>query len=817
MAVTSAPVRRWWRPSAAGVVSAAIVAACAAFVVSQLAPELLLARTTAAGGDMGAHVWGPAFLRDHLLASGRLAGWAPDWYAGFPAYHFYMVVPSLFVVALDLVLAYDVAFKLVTVAGLVALPAAAWALGRLGRLPFPGPPLLAVAAVGFLFDRSFTIYGGNVASTLAGEFAFSHSLAFALVFLGVVLRGLETGRHRALAAALLAMTALTHVIPAIFAVVGGLLALAMRADRHRLRWALPVGVVGAALTSFWTVPFVWRRPYLNDMGWERVTTFWERLLPGHLGQAASRLVGGAADTEVVGDLTVVAVLALVGVGVSIAFRRRLGLFLTLVALAAAAGFLLAPQGRLWNARLLPFWYLALYLLAAVAVAEVVRSVAVLVARRPDEEPSRATLVAGPVVATLLMLVVVALPLRSLPLGSVDADGAYHWPSRTFGVSTTDRSFIPDWARWNYEGYQRKEAWPEYRDVVGTMAAVGRDRGCGRAMWEYEGELNRFGTPMALMLLPYWTDGCIGSMEGLYFEASATTPYHFLNQSELSAQPSRAQRGLPYGPLDVTRGVERLRLLGVRYYLAFSPQAVAQAERVDDLELVATSGTFPVTREGVTTDTTWRVYEVAEVDLVEPLPAEPVVLDGVATGGEEWLEAVVPWYLDPTGRDAFPAADGPAHWARVGVDGERPVRPVEPVEVSDVEEGIDTVSFRVDRPGTPVLVKTSYFPNWSARGADGPWRVAPNLMVVVPTETAVELRYRSTPVEWLAWAMTAAGAVGLVVLARRGPVAFPARRRGAPGDDEAPEAGEAAGDDPPGEPELASAGAGGTAGSEAEAR
>ena len=123
------------------------------------------------------------------------------------------------------------------------------ALGRLARLPFPGPPLLAVGAVMFLFDRSFSILGGNAASTLAGEFAFSHSLAFALLFLGVVLRGLETGRHRALAAVLLAFTALSHVIPAIFALVAGGIALAMRADRHRLRWALTTGLVGALLTS----------------------------------------------------------------------------------------------------------------------------------------------------------------------------------------------------------------------------------------------------------------------------------------------------------------------------------------------------------------------------------------------------------------------------------------------------------------------------------------------------------------------------------------------------------------------------------------
>ncbi|MBA3302363.1 MAG: hypothetical protein H0U26_00655, partial [Acidimicrobiia bacterium] len=180
-----------------------VVVAGTALILSALSPSLLVTDTTPAGGDMGAHVWGPAFLRDSLLPQGRLSGWAPDWYAGFPAYHFYMVVPSLAIVGLDVALPYGIAFKLVTVAGLLALPAAAWALGRAARVPFPGPALLAVGAVGFLVDRSFTIYGGNVASTLAGEFAFSISLALALAFLALVLRGLETGRHRASAAAAL--------------------------------------------------------------------------------------------------------------------------------------------------------------------------------------------------------------------------------------------------------------------------------------------------------------------------------------------------------------------------------------------------------------------------------------------------------------------------------------------------------------------------------------------------------------------------------------------------------------------------------------
>ena len=51
-----------------------IALACSGFVFAQMRPDLLFADTTPSGGDMGAHVWGPAFLRDHLLTQGRLSG-----------------------------------------------------------------------------------------------------------------------------------------------------------------------------------------------------------------------------------------------------------------------------------------------------------------------------------------------------------------------------------------------------------------------------------------------------------------------------------------------------------------------------------------------------------------------------------------------------------------------------------------------------------------------------------------------------------------------------------------------------------------------
>jgi len=89
-----------------------------------------------------------------------------------------------------------------------------------------------------------------------------------------------------------------------------------------------------------------------------------------------------------------------------------------------------------------------------------------------------------------------------------------------------------------------------------------------------------------------------------------------------------------------------------------------------------------------------------------------------------------------------------------------------VTVSSVVTDTDRISFTVDQVGHPVLVRTSYFPNWSADGAEGPYRVAPNFMVVVPTQNDVELTFGRTGVDWFALLLTAAGAAGVVVLGTR---------------------------------------------------
>ena len=81
-----------------------VVTACCGLVLWVLDPRLLFRNTTPNGGDLGAHVWFPAFLRDHLLPNWRVAGWSNDWFGGFPAGQFYFPLPALVTVALNLVL-----------------------------------------------------------------------------------------------------------------------------------------------------------------------------------------------------------------------------------------------------------------------------------------------------------------------------------------------------------------------------------------------------------------------------------------------------------------------------------------------------------------------------------------------------------------------------------------------------------------------------------------------------------------------------------------------------------------------------------------
>ncbi len=830
---TLAPRRRTrWVPASVNVL---VVVAVVAVVLWQLHLSLLLSNTSTAGGDTGAHYMMPAFFNKGLFP--HLTGWDPAWYDGYPDYTFYFVLPDVLVALAAHVIPYNVAFKLGTALGAVLLPVAGWAMGRLAGLKAPVPAALAAATLPFLFDYTWTIYGGNLLSTLAGEYAYTFSVALLVAFLGLFARGLRTGRLRVWSALVLAACLLAHVVPGALAVAGaGVLtvmellpsrvrprddldpggptrrgrhvagAAAAEAARHDrsglavLWWAVSTVGLGILLAAWWLVPFLLRLPYATSMNYSKVTTYASLFFP-------------KADLWVL-------VLAAVAAVVAVAGRSRMGVLFAVLAGISALAVVADPVRSLYNVRFLPLWFLFVYLLAGWLAGMTVAAAARWIRRERltrwllgvgaarADRPHATTVgdaVGGPVADAVGGAVAdpvadpVAGPVpKRRPVVAPWAPGAVGGAlvCLAAALAAVVPPFIPTllptlanmgiqpgpnqvrvWAQWNYTGYSGKADYPEYRALMALMDRIGHAHGCGRAMWEYNADENRFGTPEALMLLPYWTTYCVDSMEGLLFESSATTPYHFLNQAELSVSPSEAMVGLPYGPLTVRLGVEHLQLLGVRYLMAASPQVQEEAAADPTLTLLATTGPWATTYQGQHLSTTWKVYEVRHAGVVSPLRDQPSVLAGVGPAQTTWLGRIgtgtvmtdgpaLRWYADPSVWHTELVAGGPPGWPRVRAAQatDPPVRPVPSTTVSHVHQTLDSVSFHVSRTGTPVLVKISYFPNWHASGARGPWRATPNLMVVVPTSHQVTLTYGTTAVTEAGDAATLAGAACVLALA-----------------------------------------------------
>jgi hypothetical protein len=657
-----------------------------------------------------------------------------------------------------------------TIAGSVAMPICAYVMARLFRLRDPLPSILAVAILPFLFDSSFTIDGGNLFSTLAGEYAFSLSLAISLVMLGLFARGLKTGQGSILTPIVMAACLGSHLIPYLYAIGGavvltllallppgllvgdeaqgeslGLLGSEHLSRRKALWWSGRTAVIGVALSAWWLVPFVTGQNLANPMGYTNVTDYAPKLLP-------------EADNWI---------FALALIGVILGFRRlsRFAVTISSLGLVAALGFILAPQGSLWNERILPLWFISVYLMAGWGAGELIAAVARRVRRfrferyldgRRSRRPAAARwlpgAVAGPLVAAGLALLAVVpqfIP-TVIPASTLSKIGI-----------TVGANQVSSWAAWNYSGMESKPAYPEYRSLIETMSNLTKTYGCGRAMWEYSSDLDRFGTPMALMLLPYWTNGCVGSQEGLFFEASATTPYHFLIQAEVSSGPSDPQVGLPYGTVDVNLGVKHLQTLGVKYLMTSSAVVTKEADANPSLTKIATSGPWSNSSSG-SAKTTWSIYLIHDSPVVVGLSHLPVVVPGIDSSSKTWLNSNVSWFTDPS-RSGIPlAATGPANWPR-GTVLTTTSPAVDPVTVTNVAQTTSSISFDVSDIGRPVLVKASYYPRWHVSGAQGPYRVSPNLMVVIPTEPHVVLSYGGDWETSSGMVLTAAGLGSLILV------------------------------------------------------
>ena len=479
-----------------------------AFLLYYFKPSLLWLDTMVSGGDTPSFLRPVHHLRDVLLPAWNPQGWDLGNLGGYAPYQFYFLPPSLIILALSTVVSLNVAFKLVTVAGTFLLPlTTALALRGLGYAS-PVPALGAVASLIFLFNEGNSMWGGNIPSTLAGEFAHSLGFASAVLFVGLLYRGIEEERGWRLRAALLAFTGLCHPVAFLNAATPGLFFLFDRTRFVRnLRYLVAVYGAAVLLMAFWLLPLIAKLGYATSINWRWFFQSWREIFP-----------------RIFWPVAALAALNVLWMAVRPRHADRPAHYLLFGAVSAAVSFFNATEVGLPEIRFLPFVYFLTILLALDLVARLLPA-------------TRAPLLAALAVAAAILV----------------------WVQASIG-------FIPNWIRWNYEGAERKPSYALLRSIADAVRGTISDP---RVAYENSPLHDRFGSMRIFESLPLLSGRA--THEGVLLQTAVTSPFIYWLQSQISKQGSGVIPGYSYPMLDLARATPRLQLLNVSDMIAVTPE------------------------------------------------------------------------------------------------------------------------------------------------------------------------------------------------------------------------------------------------------
>ncbi len=497
------------------------------FIFAILDVGLVFTNTHVAGGDTGSHIYIPYYLKQIFP---RLKWWSPDWYSGFPFLYFYPPLMYAATVLLGFVIPLNIAFKLIIFSGILIFPLSFYLSLKWLGAKYPAPPLGIVLSLFLIFLEKYTIYGGNAASLLAGQFSHTFSIALLFMFIGLMYKGMKEGKYLVWNIILGSAVILTHPI-------SGLLMIAIaiifpfqtgKYKKNFIYTALTyLGIF--LLSAFWTLGLVWYKGYSGSMQWVAQIKL-DELFPFHW-------------------LPLI-VAAFLGVILAIYKKERSLLAFFGLLILTSAVYLYLNNSIVWNTRFLPYISYSIIFLAAYFGGNVLAYV---------KKKSH------------LAVAVIFLIISGFSIYLVNAN----------------ITFVPAWFKWNFEGYEAKAPWPEAENLFNYLKTLPN----GRVMWEYRPEYDKYGTPRVLETIPVFAGQ--PTFEGLLIESGLTGPFHFVNQAETTDKPTSAIAGFQYPPFDFGKGIKHLQMSGASYFVAYSDLIKGYANNNRNLVKMSDIGPFSV--------------------------------------------------------------------------------------------------------------------------------------------------------------------------------------------------------------------------------
>ncbi len=411
-----------------------------AFLLQHFPPRLLLSETTVSGGDTGSHNYLFHFMRTALMPDMKLTGWSPDWYLGFPAFQFYFPLAYAIGAILSSVMHPNVATKIVTVLGTFLLPISAYASMRLMKFDRPIPSIAAVFSLLFLFIESNSVWGGNIPSTLSGEFTYSLSFSLSFLFIASLYDSVAKGSFNVRNSVLFSAVILTHVYTAIFSFASSLMMLmAVKGDKAGTAANLiKTYFVSSLLVAFWALPLVFDIHYKTGFGYRWNIDNLSAILPGvYLPIILFSFFGAVAGVR--------------------NKDARVMFILHMMALPLVL-YLMSQFMGLVDVRFLPFAQFSGVLLASFGLGNAIKKIKPM-----------------PAVTLLTMLL------------------SMMWINNNI-------LYIDGWVDWNYSGYESKSSWGQFTAINEFL----RGLPYGIIFHEYSPSHSKFGTPRAFESFPMFT-------------------------------------------------------------------------------------------------------------------------------------------------------------------------------------------------------------------------------------------------------------------------------------------------------------------------
>jgi len=454
--------------------------------------DLWILPTWATGGDTASHILYANVFRE-WVAQGKVSGWMPEVFMGFPAFSYYFPMPFVLGVYLAKLTGLPVAFKFIAMLPAVLLPLGTYLMGALLAWPVAARLLGAAGAAGFILTTGTSIWGGNLMAQMAGEFAYSWGFLWTVIFWGVLGRALRRGGRAWILAALMeVLVAFSHGYALLMAGFGAFLFPLLFGNwRQALPTVLKVHTLAFLLLGFWLIPLAanlsWTIPNDTSMWVDQWQTLWPKEL-------WPLLVGIPYLTAIL--------------FISNSARAGLGFPLGICVLGLMA-FHIAHQLGLADIRFFPYAQWG----AAVALAG-----------------GAGWLIYRWMPASLLWAGCIVIALMSW------------WEP--------DTGTVENWSRWNLEGYEVKARWPAYRAVADTLAGTLMD---ARVLFEHDPDNHDTGSTRTVEAMPLF--GSRPVLEGLYMESAISSAFIYQLQAEISNRPSSPLSRFPSskGTIDAAIG------------------------------------------------------------------------------------------------------------------------------------------------------------------------------------------------------------------------------------------------------------------------